>query len=92
MVMIKNQMNSSVPLRLNSPLPVAKGPYPLGDLGKIGSMIGGTIGSIIGRRLPILPWVWLKIAGRSAGDRREIIVAGQLVTADLYQTYLIFHR
>ena len=26
-----------------------KGPYPLGDLGKIGGIIGGTIGGIIGR-------------------------------------------
>ena len=72
--------------------PHPKGPYPLGDLGKIGGIIGGTIGGKIGRRLPILLWVCLEIAGRSAGDQRAISVAGRLGTADLYQTYLIFHR
>ena len=49
---------------LESPFIImGKGPHPLGDLGKIGGIIGG----IIGRRRPIIPpatpWVWLKIAG-----------------------------
>ena len=40
-----------------------KGPYPLGDFGKIGAIIG----IIIAGRLPIIvpatSWVWSKIAG-----------------------------
>ena len=47
-----------------------KGPYPLGDLGKIGTIIGAIIG---GRRPFIAPathWVWPKIAGSSLGHHR----------------------
>ena len=47
-----------------------EGPYPLGDLGKIGAIIGTIIGL---RRLiiaPETPWVWPKIAGQSPGNHQ----------------------
>ena len=49
------------------PFSESKGPYPLGDLGKIGAIIGG--------RQPLIapenPWVWPKIARRSLADHRR---------------------
>ena len=49
-----------------------KGPYPLGDFRKIGTVLGAIIGAIIGGQRPIIapatPWVWPKIAGRLLGD------------------------
>ena len=48
-----------------------KGPYPLGDLGKIGTIIGAIIDGQRPIIVPATPWVWPKIAGRSLGDHRH---------------------
>ena len=54
------------------------GPYPLGDFGKIGAIIGAIMGGQQPIIVPATPCVWPKITRRWE-------------TTDLYQACLIFH-